>query len=166
LSVPFAARRNTQFDGSGLAGSAGPPVEAERLCEAVEANMDELIRLIEDETELVRSGKLFAAGELQGRKAECARQFINGLEAVKKIRPALERTAPDAVARLRRRHEEFRAMLQVNLAVLATAREVSDNLVEDIARGVGRGPGPRAYGNSGAVDTTPTHRGLAVDQTF
>lgn len=140
---------------------------AEQICAAVESNMDELVRLIEEETALVRSGHLFAAGELQGRKAECARQFIAGMEAVKKIRPAIEKVAPGAIARLRRRHEEFKSVLQMNLAVLATAREVSDNLIEDIARGIGRGPAQRGYGSTGAVETgTSGARGIAVDRNL
>jgi hypothetical protein len=147
-------------------GRNGGPFEAEQLCISVEGQMDELVALIEEETALVRSGKLFAAGELQGRKAECARRFIAGMEAVKKIRPALERVAPAAIERLKRRHEEFKAVLQMNLAVLATAREVSENLIEDIAQGIGRGPAPRGYGAAGTMDNAGQVRGLAVDRSL
>ncbi|MGE0652322.1 MAG: flagellar protein FlgN [Alphaproteobacteria bacterium] len=141
--------------------------QAEQICAAVESNMDELVRLIEEETALVRSGHLFAAGELQVPKAECARQFIAGMEAVKKIRPAIEKVAPDAIERLKRRHEEFKSVLQMNLAVLATAREVSDNLIEDLARGVGRGPAQRGYGSTGAMQQGAGGvRGIAVDRNL
>ena len=145
---------------------SGGGFEAEQLCISVEGRMDELVQLIEQETALVRSGKLFAAGELQARKAECARQFIAGMEAVKKIRPALERVAPTAIERLKRRHEEFKAVLQMNLAVLATAREVSENLIEDIAQGVGRGPAPRGYGAAGTMESSGHVSGLAVDRSL
>lgn len=157
-------RSRVQYEGGEVA-SAAPPID--QLCGTVESYMDELVRLVEEETALVRSGKLFAAGELETRKSECARNFLNGLEAIKKIRPALERNAPGAVARLQRRHEEFRAMLQVNLAVLATAREVSDNLITSIAQGTGRGAPTRGYGRTGAMPRDQASiTGLAVDRSF
>ncbi len=108
---------------------------AQELCSAVEARMDELIRLVEHETTMVREGKLFALKELEPRKAKAAREFINGLEAVRKIRPSLEHHAPDAIYRLRRRHSEFRSMLQLCLAALATARDASDDMLNAVAAG-------------------------------
>lgn len=112
---------------------------AQELCGAIEVRMDELIELVERETSLVREGKLFALKELEPRKARAAREFITGLEAVKKIRPALDDHAPDSIYRLRRRHAEFRAMLQLSLAALATARNASDEMLEAISAGRGLG---------------------------
>ena len=108
---------------------------AQELCLAVEAQMDELIRLVEEETALIRSGKLFALKALEPRKTRAAREFINGLEAVKKIRPSLEQHAPDAIYRLRRRHAEFRSMLQLSLAALATAKDASDDMLDSVSSG-------------------------------
>ncbi len=108
---------------------------AQELCFAVEARMDELIRLVEQETALVREGKLFALKDLEPRKAAATREFIKGLEAVRKIRPSLEHHAPDAIYRLRRRHSEFRSMLQLCLAALATAKEASAGMVQAVAAG-------------------------------
>ena len=106
---------------------------ADALCAAVERRMDDVIRLVEAETMLVREGKLFAIKELEPAKTKAARDFISGLEAVKKIRPGLERFAPDAIYRLRRRHSEFRSMLQLSLAALATAKAASDQMVRSIS---------------------------------
>lgn len=108
---------------------------AQELCFAVEARMDELIRLVEQETAMVREGKLFALKDLEPRKAAATREFIKGLEAVRKIRPSLEQHAPDAIYRLRRRHAEFRSMLQLCLAALATAKEASADMVQAMAAG-------------------------------
>ncbi len=108
---------------------------AQELCHAVELQMDELIHLVEEETTLVRSGRLFAVKDLEARKTRAAREFINGLEAVKKIRPSLEQHAPDAIYRLRRRHAEFRSMLQLSLAALATAKDASDDMLQNISAG-------------------------------
>jgi hypothetical protein len=120
---------------------------AQELCTAVEARMDELIRLVEQETALVREGKLFALKDLEPRKKRAAREFITGLEAVKRIRASLERHAPDTIYRLRRRHSEFRAMLQLSLAALATARDASEEVLKDIAAGR---PGARSHEETAA----------------
>ena len=118
---------------------------AQQLCSAVETRMDELIDLVDHETHLVRDGKLFAIKEMEPQKTTAAREFIAGLEAVKKIRPTLETHAPDAIYRLRRRHAEFRAMLQLSLAALATARNVSDEMLQSISAGQSLGPTALGY---------------------
>ena len=114
---------------------------AQELCTAVESHMSDLIALIEEETTFVRAGKLFALKDLETRKKRSAREFINGLEAVKKIRPTLERHAPDAIYSLRRRHAEFRSMLQLSLAALATAKEASNGMFDTLSGGRGFDPG-------------------------
>jgi hypothetical protein len=120
---------------------------AQELCSAVESRMDELIALVEEETELVRDGKLFALQEVEVEKSRVAKEFMKGLEAVRKIRSSLEHHAPDTIYRLRRHHSEFRSMLQFSLAALAAAREASNELLEAISAGRGIEPDsdPEAY---------------------
>ncbi len=141
--------------------------QVEDLCLAVEAQMEALVDLVSEETALVRAGRLFAAGELQDRKSECARTFIESFETVQRLRVEIERAAPGLIDRLRRRHEEFRSVLQVNLAVLAAAREVSENLIGSIATGVGKPAAPTAYGRAGDRQGGQiAARGLAVDGAY
>lgn len=129
----------------GPAASQRLRAAAQQLCSAVECRMDELIELVDHETKLVREGKLFALKELEPRKTKAAREFISGLDAVKKIRPTLEVHAPDAMYRLRRRHAEFRAMLQLSLAALATARNASDEMLQAISAGQSLGGDAAGY---------------------
>lgn len=103
---------------------------AEALCRAIERRMDELILLVEEETALVRARKHHSLKLLEPKKAAAAREFISGLEAVKKIRPALEMRAPEAMDHLRRRHAEFRSMLQLSLGALAAAKEASEEMAQ------------------------------------
>jgi hypothetical protein len=124
---------------------------AQELCSAVESRMDELIRLVEEETELVRDGKLFALQELEAEKSRVAKEFVTGLEAVRKIRSSLEHYAPDTIYRLRRHHSEFRSMLQFSLAALETAREASNEMLEAISSGRSIGGDPEPIGDSGEV---------------
>lgn len=94
--------------------------------------MDELIALVQEETELVREGKLFALKEVEDEKTRVAQEFVKGLEAVRRIRSSLEHYAPETVYRLRRHHSEFRSMLQLSLAALATAKEASNEMLDAI----------------------------------
>ena len=120
---------------------------AQELCSAVEARMDELIKLVEEETDLVREGKLFALKQVEDEKTRVAREFVKGLEAVRRIRSSLEHYAPDTVYRLRRHHSEFRSMLQLSLAALAAAKEASNDMLDAISnrRGAETEDDPGAY---------------------
>lgn len=124
---------------------------AQELCSAVESRMDELIALVEEETELVRDGKLFALKGLEEEKTRVAQEFVKGLEAVRKIRSSLEHYAPDTVYRLRRHHSEFRSMLQLSLAALETAKEASNDMLEAIqaGRAVDTDTDPETYAEFG-----------------
>ncbi len=96
------------------------------LCRRLEARMDMLVRLVEREAALVRAGATRAADRLGRRQVRCARSFVAAFEAVNRLRRALG--PHPALDRLQRRHREFRALLQLNLAALDAAREAADNL--------------------------------------
>jgi hypothetical protein len=69
---------------------------------------------------------------------------------------------------MRRRHEEFAALLKINLAVLATAREVAEDIVRGVSEAVGRAAGPRTYGPTSGVrhPTATGARGIAIDRSL
>jgi len=94
--------------------------------------MDALLQLIEAEAELLRAGKIFAARELGQRKSYYAKRYMDELAVLGAIGQSLEDLDPGQVARLRQRHEEFRSVLQINLAALATARAVSDSALQAV----------------------------------
>jgi hypothetical protein len=125
----------------------------------IEATMDALLQLIEAEAALLRDGMTFAATELGARKSHYAKRYMDELAVLGAIGQSLEDLDPGQVARLRLRHEEFRSVLQINLAALATARAVSDSALRAVidnrhvprrpARADGEvRPNPR-YGNTG-----------------
>ncbi|WEK49783.1 MAG: hypothetical protein P0Y66_19095 [Candidatus Kaistia colombiensis] len=92
----------------------------------IEATMDGLLQLIEAEALLLREGKAFAAAELGQRKSHYAKRYIDELALLGAIGQSLEDLDPGQLDKLRQRHEEFRSILQINLAALATAHAVSD----------------------------------------
>ncbi|WP_321339389.1 flagellar protein FlgN [Breoghania sp.] len=140
--------------------------EAENECSELKFTMDSLLSAIEEETALVRAGKLREAGDLQPRKAELMQQYIRRLNRTRDNSVALGNLAPVAVADLRRGHVEFQAVLKINLAVLATAREVAEKLVRSVAESVGVAESPKTYTRGGTPPQTTSTRGIAINRSL
>ncbi len=119
--------------------------------------MDALLGLLEEETALVRKGRLRAATDAASGKAELSRAYFADAERLKANAAFLAAHMRQPVAQLRSRHESFRARLQMNLTVLATAHAVSEGLVRGVAGEVARKSAPQTYGLSGRAN--PPGRG-------
>jgi hypothetical protein len=132
---------------------APPPIqsraEAENLVRHLLAAMDALVATVEQETTLVRSGKLKEAVALETTKSELARLYAADTAQVKANLPALSKQVPDLLAALRQHHDTFNALLQINLTVLATAHAVSEGLIRGAHGEVARKNAPQTYGKSG-----------------
>jgi len=138
---------------SNNAKPAAPPIqsraEAENLVRHLLAAMDALVATVEQETTLVRSGKLKEAVALEATKSELARLYAADTAQVKANLPALSEQVPDLLAALRQHHDTFNALLQINLTVLATAHAVSEGLIRGAHGEVARKNAPQTYGKSG-----------------
>lgn len=132
-------------------GAIAGTEDAVGLCEMIERAMDSLIDTIEHETSLVRGGKVMEASELQLKKAGLSDIYVKAILHARKQSAELKRYAPAAADRLQRRHEEFKALLRINMAVLMTAKEVSEDLVKNVSKTVGKGERPTTYGRPGAI---------------
>ena len=74
------------------------------------------------------------------------------MSAVANIQAAqtfLSQAAPELLATLHRHHDTFRAMLQVNLTVLATAHAVSEGIVRGVNAEIQRRNIPNTYTAAG-----------------
>jgi hypothetical protein len=144
------------------AATAYPPIasvaEAHALVSHFSDVMDTLLAFIDDETKLVRAGRLSEVATLEPRKAELSRLYIADSERLKASKPFLADTLPDLLAALRERHDNFRALLQVNLTVLATAHAVSEGIMRGVSDEMTKRASPQVYGASGrAVAPSPRH---------
>jgi hypothetical protein len=135
------------------AKQAPPPIqsatEAENLVRHLLTAMDALLATVEQETTLVRAGKLKDALALEAAKAELARTYMSDTAQVKANLPVLKKQVPDLLAALRKQHDTFNALLQINMTVLATAHAVSEGLIRGAHAEVARKNAPQTYGNSG-----------------
>lgn len=139
---------------------------AEALVDEVESAIDALETVILEETRLVRGGLLFAAGELEAEKSRVTAVYLRLRARLKANAVALGRLAAPGVDRLRVRHGQFSAVLRDNLAVLAIAREVSEDLMRTVSDAAGRKTAPRTYGRDAGTgpDRLGGVRGIAIDR--
>lgn len=133
--------------------------EAERLVRHMLDVMDALLGTVEEETELVRAGNLSEAAKLEPDKAELSRLYIEDTARIRAAQDYLTKSTPALVDELRTRHETFRALLQINLTVLATAHAVSEGIMRGVSAELARKATPQAYGASGHA-TAPSPSGL------
>ncbi len=140
------------------AAPASTPGEARKLAENMMEVMSALLGVIERETALVRAGKLREAMALEPQKTALSRRYVNAVGQLKASQKYLSQTAPELLATLHRHHDTFRAMLQVNLTVLATAHAVSESIVRGVNSEVQQRNIPNTYTAAGRRATPgPRH---------
>ena len=114
--------------------------------------MADILRVVEQETALVRAGALVEASKLQAVKTELANRYYAGASQIRATLPALQTGRASALADLQRKHNEFRALLQVNLTVLATAHAVSEGIMRGVSDELARKAAPSTYGATGRTN--------------
>jgi len=147
---------------------ASTPAEARKLAEDLMDVMSTLLGVIERETELVRAGKIREAMASEAKKAELSRRYVSAVTHLKASHKYLAETAPELLTTLHRHHDVFRAMLQINLTVLATAHAVSESIVRGVNAEVQRRNVPNTYTSGGRrVVAGPRHiTPLAVSRSL
>ena len=117
--------------------------------------MDELLAIIEQETALVRAGKLSDAAQLSQRKTDLATSYMSDAMRLKASPGMAAHLARHEIDDLRQRHDLFHALLQINLTVLATAHAVSEGIMRGVHEEVTRKSVPQTYGASGRAAAPP-----------
>jgi hypothetical protein len=117
--------------------------------------MDELLMVIEKETELVRAGRLTEAQQLTQIKSDLAQAYMADASRLKAERGMTKHLAAGEIDALRRRHDLFQALLQINLTVLATAHAVSEGIMRGVHEEVTRKSVPQTYGATGRHSAPP-----------
>ncbi|MCK1478696.1 hypothetical protein IVB27_29105 [Bradyrhizobium sp. 197] len=126
-------------------GSAEARKVAEQLMDAMSA----LLGLIERETELVRAGQVREAMTLESKKQELSRNYVGAVSQLRANQAQLAKSEPELLSTLHRHHDAFRAMLQVNLTVLATAHAVSESVVRGVNAEIQKRNVPNTYTAAG-----------------
>jgi len=127
----------------------GTAAEAQQVIGHLSDVMNALLGVVEQETKLVRAGRLTEVARLERRKSDLARLYLADTARLQASGPYLAKTLPAVLDALRERHNTFRALLQLNLTVLATAHAVSEGIIRGAAEQISRKSAPQVYGASG-----------------
>ncbi|MBR0952569.1 hypothetical protein [Bradyrhizobium canariense] len=148
--------------------TASGSAEARKIAEQLMDAMSALLGLIERETELVRAGKVREAMTLESKKQELSRNYVGAVSQLKANQAQLAKSVPELLSTLHRHHDAFRAMLQVNLTVLATAHAVSESVVRGVNAEIQKRNVPNTYTAAGRRATPgPRHiTPLAVSRSL
>jgi hypothetical protein len=138
-----------------LARPVGNQAEAQQVIGHLSDVMDALLELVDEETKLVRVGRLTEVARLADKKATLARLYLADTARLQASQPYLSKTVPGVLQVLRERHNTFRAMLQINLTVLATAHAVAEAIIRGVSDEINRNAAPQVYGASGCRTAPP-----------
>lgn len=120
-----------------------------RLLEASDA----LVAIVEQETMLVRAGRLRETAQLERAKGDFANSYVKDLMRLSENKTALAAAAPELLETFRQRHAHFHDLLRTNMTVLATAHAVSQDLIRGVSGELARKSAPQTYGASGRPAT-------------
>jgi hypothetical protein len=140
--------------------SVSSVADARKLADGLLKAMNELLELIERETALIRAGKITEALRMEMQKTELSKRYLASVSLFKGSHDYMKRATPDLLTALVRHHETFRAMLQVNLTVLATAHAISEAIIRGVNTELQRKRAPSTYTASGSR-STPNPRNAA-----
>jgi hypothetical protein len=142
--------------------------DAQLLVARIIAVMEALQGVVSRETDLLKSYKLREAASLGEAKTEAARQYVHALDLLKSNAIALARWAPSAVARLKKTQAALADALSINMAVLATARSVSEGIIRNLAADVAAPRMLNTYGAGGraAAPSRPAATPLMVSKSL
>jgi hypothetical protein len=142
--------------------------EAETALDDLTALFANLANLLQQETALVRTGKLRKAAEIEPAKKDLAGKLYTLTERLKANAKFILRAVPERCTALKGAQEDLRAVLQRNMAVLATAHSVSEGIVRRLSGELAKKASPQVYGASGrTVAPNPKQgRPLAISRTL
>ena len=140
-----------------LYAAATTAAEARELADRLVGVMNELLAVVELETDLVRAGRLREAMVHGPKKTELSHHYVVAVGRLKASQTFMQQSAPELLATLHRHHDTFRAMLKVNLTVLATAHAISEKIVRGVNAEIQRRNIPNTYTAAGRR-ATPSSR--------
>lgn len=125
------------------------------LCQRAEDSLRALVEIMNEETTLLRAGRMREAGALTPDKTRLAQDYVGFARTVQRQILRLQQEAPAALERLQGGHERLATQMAENLRVIATARNITDDLLTETAAATAARQRPSTYGDSGKVAPAP-----------
>lgn len=139
--------------------------DAEALLGRIGDSMVALVKVFQDETSLVKAGRLMDASALTEEKAALASQYLREIELLKANAPYIGSVAPALVDELRKAHAAFRDILSLNLRVVATAQSVAESVMRGAATEATRKAAPKGYSADGRMAAKVASRPVMLSRS-
>lgn len=139
--------------------------EAEALLMRISDGMVALVKIFNEETQLMKAGRLREAGALVNEKSALASEYLREIEIMKANATFIGGALPELVDELRRAHAAFRDILSLNLRVVATAQSVAEGVIRGAAEQAVRRDAPGGYGASGRMSAAPLNRPVSLSRS-
>lgn len=141
---------------------------ARELCGTASQTLAALVGILNQETTLLRAGRVRESSALTADKATLAQDYMTYARAVQRQLPRLKAEAPAALAALQQLHERLATQMAENLRVIATARAVTEDLLTDVAAAMSAASRPRTYSAGGQVAVQPPTlaSGLSINRAL
>lgn len=138
------------------------------LCQRAETALKSLVDIMNAETTLLRAGHYRDAGALTAEKTALAQDYVSYSRSVQRQIVRLKAEAPQSLARLQAGHEQLATQMAENLRVIASARAVTEDLLNDVSEAVGRANRPKTYGATGVINTgrQDPARGISINRSL
>ena len=138
--------------------------DAEALLMRISDSMVALVKIFDDETKLIRAGRLREATMLVEEKTALASDYLRLIETMKANAEFIGGELPVLVEDLRRAHGAFRDILQLNLRVVATAQSVAEGIMRGAAEQAIRRDAPGGYGAGGRMNAQKIDRPVMISK--
>ena len=138
--------------------------DAEALLMGISDSMVALVKIFEDETRLIKAGRLLEATMLVEEKTALASDYLRLIETMKANAEFIGGELPVLVEDLRRAHGAFRDILQLNLRVVATAQSVAEGIMRGAAEQAIRRDAPGGYGAGGRMNAQKIDRPVMISK--
>jgi len=135
----------------------------------VEATLNALVTIMNQETTLLRAGHVKDASQLTSEKTRLAQDYVGLSRSVQRQLLRLRAEVPVDLDRLRGGHERLATQMAENLRVIATAKDVTESILTEVADTIGAQGRTRTYGASGQIQSgSASHaaRGIAVNRAL
>ena len=124
-----------------------------------------LVRIFEDETKLIKAGRLREASMLVEEKTALASEYLMLIETMKANAEYIGGELPTLVEDLRLAHAAFRDILSLNLRVVATAQSVAEGVMRGAAEQAVRRDAPGGYSATGRMNAQRVDRPVMISKT-
>lgn len=159
-----------QLRAQALAAKAKRPLPdtPENVCSEADLALRALVDIMNEETTLLRRGKISEASELAAQKADLAQKYVGLARAIQSNAAELKVKVPHLLQKLQQGQIALATQMAENMRVLATAKALSEDIVNSVAKQLGQQNQTSAYGASGrgTKGTAESIKGVSINATL